>query len=149
MYSTRVKIGGGGGGGGGGVRWRSDFVRVTRGWYCLRNPGNSCGSELTDLLGKRLQASVEYVHEVGTKIFPSDMSGIAFGNTLLLVKFTSPNISCIIMHTYRKESLMYHRVTSTHTPKHQTHCWCSGSPRIQRFTFLLSPPVASTVPLEL
>ena len=64
---------------------------------------------MMELWGKRLQASTEYVNEVGMKnnveIFPSDMSGIAFGNTLLLVKFTSPNISCNIMRTYRKESL--------------------------------------------
>ena len=124
MYSTRVKIGGGGGGGW--VHWRSHFARVTQGWYRLRNPGNSCGSEYDGTLGKEA-ASFHWIRPWSRdEIFPLDMSGIGIGNTLLLVKFTAPNISCILMHTYRKESLMYHRVTSTHTPKHQTHCRCSG-----------------------
>ena len=43
-------------------------MRVTQGWYRLRNPGTSVAQNMMELWGKRLQASTEYVHEVGTKM---------------------------------------------------------------------------------
>ena len=99
---------------------------------------NFCDSEYDGTLGKEA-ASFHWIRPWSRdEIFPSDMSGRAFGDTLLLVKFTSPNI---IMHTYRKGTLMYHRVTSTHTPKHQTHCRCSGlsqNPEVHRPAVSLS-----------